>query len=341
MEALPIAQFTRRLVDVYEGRDCARSTIRQIAQVLREFSELERLDQATGAKVPLVLTTADLTDEAIAAWKKAFPARTPVTTRSHLRCLRSVCAWAVSRGFLEQTPFDRFRIRDWTRSDSRQAAPRRVWSISPDETRRVLALATLEAQKGSWEAGRREAFVYTLFLSGARPGEIRHLQVQDFRPGERTLTIQAKWVPKRGRDPVWWKPKSEGSAGELAIGDRLVRILRDWDFRRLRTRARREDRETCDWLFPGKDCQGPWGPGAPGFSPLDQMIALGARAGVPSLRCKSGRKGLGSHYGIGLTEMERMHYFRHEDEHTGEAYDEKRVDSMRGAADKIERFYLE
>jgi integrase len=328
MEALPVAQFTSKIIHVYRGRDCAPSTIRQIKQVLREFSEL----QADGKLV--VTTSADLTDDAISAWKQAFPERTPVTIRSHLRCLHAICAWAISKGYLEHSPFERFRIRDWSRQDARPAPPRRQWSIGPDETRRVLLRATQEASRGDWQAGRLEAFIYALFLSGARPTEVRYLQVADFDPTKRTIGIHAKWIPKKGGRRVWWRPKTEGSAGVLPIGDGLTRILWDWQLRRLRVWARDEDRAACDWLFPGDRCQGPW------YRPLEQVIALGVRAGVPSLRCKAGRKGLGTHKAIGLTPMERREYFRQADIPTGDAYDDEHVESMRGAAAKIERFYL-
>ena len=47
----------------------------------------------------------------------------------------------------------------------------------------------------------------------------------------------------------------------------------------------------CEWLFPGKKRRGPWTCGGPGVSPLDQIKALGARAGVENLCQKSGRRG--------------------------------------------------
>jgi integrase len=323
MPAIPIERFTEKIALIYEGRECAASTIRQIKQVLREFSELK----AKGRRV--VRTTADLTDEAIAHWRKAFPHRTPVTARSHLRCLHSICAWAITRNFLKHSPFERFGVNDWGRQDSRPGPPRRQWSISPAETRRVLSLASQEASRGSWEAARLEAYVYTLFLSGARPDEIGHLELKDFNPARRTLSIHAKLVPKRGGRQVWWRPKSAGSAGELAIGDALVELLQVWS-----------RRTGCAWLFPGKKLRGPWVTGGPGVRPLDQVTELGRRAGVPSLRRKAGRKGLGTHKAIGLTSMERRCYFRHADDETGDAYDDEQVESMREAAAKIERFYL-
>jgi integrase len=337
MPAISIARFKDKVVANYEGRGCAPSTVRQVRQVLRELMELK-----TKHGKPLVAKTSDLTDEAIGAWKKAFPDRTPVTLKSHLRCLSSLCTRAKKSGWLKLDPFDVDAIADWVREDCRPSAPKRQWSRSPDDIRRVFALATREADAGgcgadrlrtdesAWEAERLRAYIFTLFLLGARPAEIQRLSVDDFSPRFLTITIQAKWIPLRGGRRIWWKPKTVGSAATLPIGDQLSEVLKRW----IRLSG-------SDWLFPGKKLIGPWTTGGPGVRPLDQVKALGERAGVHDLCQKSARKGIGAHGKlIGLGALERKGFFRHEDEETSEGYDDEKVDSMRPAAGKIESFYL-
>jgi hypothetical protein len=69
------------------------------------------------------------------------------------------------------------------------------------------------------------------------------------------------------------------------------------------------------------------------------MKALGERAGVPDLTNKAGRKGLGTYKDL-LTPMERRELFRHADEATGDYYNDERIESMRPAAARIEKFFL-
>ncbi|MHB8397379.1 MAG: tyrosine-type recombinase/integrase [Candidatus Limnocylindrales bacterium] len=301
----------------YQGRGCAKSTIRQVEQVLRELA-------AVGVK-----QTSQITDEAISRWIQAWPDRTPETLKSHLRCISSLCTRAKKHGFLRLDPFDVDSIGDWVRQDGRPSAPRRRWSKSADEVRRVLSLADIEASGGSWEAGRLRAYVYTLFLTGGRPGEIQRLNATDFDRDAKTLWIHAKWITGRGARRYWWRPKTVGSSAILPIGEGLVSILDVWSRR-------------CgsEWLFPGRKLYGPWTSGGRGVRPLDQVRSLGERAGVPGLANKAGRKGIGTHKEIGLTPMERREYFRHCDDATGDFYDDERVESMRPAAAKIEQFYL-
>ena len=317
MPAITIARFTDEVVLNYEGRGCGASTIRQVCQVLRELSTVG------------VTKTSGLTDEAISRWIKAFPERTPVTFKSHLRCLSALCTRAKKKGYIRVDPFDVDAISDWVRADSRPSPPRRRWSKTQEEVRRIFVLAEQEDDGSSWEAGRLHAYIKTIFLTGGRPGEIQRLSVSDFSPERKTLWIHPKWITGRSARRSWWKPKTIGSSATIPIGDGLVEVLELWSRR-------------CgsDWLFPGKRLWGPWIGGGKGVRPLDQVRALGVRAGVPGLANKAGRKGLGTHKEIGLTPFERREYFRHSDDATGDYYDDEKVESMRPAAAKIERFFL-
>ena len=64
---------------------------------------------------PIVRSTQDLNDLTIAAWLTAWPARTPVTFKSHLRCLSSLCTRAKKKGYLRIDPFDIDSIADLMR----------------------------------------------------------------------------------------------------------------------------------------------------------------------------------------------------------------------------------
>jgi integrase len=318
MPSIPIAEFVKEVVAVYEGKGRAAVTIRQIRQVLRELEEVG------------VNQTSQVTDSAISRWIQAFPERTPVTLKSHLRSLSSLCTRMVKKNYIDLDPFEVDPVSEWVRPDGRPAPPRRRWSKSPEQIKAVFARADSEAAGGSWEASRLRAFIYTLFLTGGRPGEILRLERADFEPRLRTLAIHPKWITQRAGRRVWWKPKTIGSSAVLPIGPGLAAILAEWS-------------RQCEspWLFPGVKRYGPWVTGASDVSPLGHVAALGLRAGVPGLTCKSARKGIGTHKAIGLTPMERREYFRHSDDATGDFYDDERVESLRPAAEKIERFYLD
>jgi len=328
MASIPILRFQTQTIVNYEARGRSRKTTRQIAQVLRELS-------AIGVK-----KTHQVNTQAIERWLAAWPDRTPGTFRSHLRCLSALCTRMKKLGLIRIDPFVIDGVADWMRSDSRPALARRRWSKPADQIRAVLALADREAQEGSWEAGRDRAYVWTLFLTGARPGEIQRLRMEDLDLRAQTITICPHWCTGRGGRCYWWRPKTEGSAGMIAIGNHLARILREWSQRVQWDSRRGKLRITgCEFLFPGKACWGPWTGGGRGETPLDRVRALGERAGVQGLTCKAARKGLGTYREIGLTALGRREFFRHSDDATGDLYDEREVESRRGDAILIERFF--
>jgi integrase len=315
MPAITLVQFESEIIVMHEGKDHAPSTIRQSRQVLREFREI-------GA-----MRTSDMTDVFISAWKKAHPKRTPVTLRSHLRCLGAMCTRARKKGYLKVDPFDIDPVNEWVRDDAPTARPKKQWSLNVEETRRVLELVDMEAKGGDWDAMRMQSYVWGLLMLGMRPGELQRLEVWDLDMNRRTVTIRAKEVPVQGKGMRWWRPKTVGSAATLPIGDELFARWAKW-----------APKTGCTWLFPGKKRRGPWTSGGPGVNPLDQVKALGERAGV-KLWNKSGRKGVGTN-GKCLTSLERKGLFRHADESTGDFYDEESVEALRPAANRMERLYL-
>jgi integrase len=333
MPAITIAHFADEILGNAARRGLAGSTVRQKDQVLRELVALK-----DGSGKPLVRKTSDLTEKTIGAWVEAFPTRTAGTVKSHLRALRAMTRRAKKRGWLRVDPFDIDDVNDWIRLDARPKAPPRRWSKSPEDIRRLFKTADSKAKGGSWLASRDRAYVYTLFLTGARPGEIERLDVADFNPQFRTLTISAKWITGRGGRRYWWMPKTVGSSGTIPLGDELFWILQEWLVRRERHPRRRDE---CTSLFPGERWWGPWTSGGPGARPLDRLKALAKAAEIGDVWRKSARKGIGAHGKlIKLTSLERTGLFRHADEKTSEAYNDEQVESMRPAVAKIEQFYL-
>ena len=328
MPNVPITRFQAEISKNYSARGRAPKTVKQIDQVLQELGRVG------------VSKTHHLGHVAITDWIAAWPERTPVTFRSHLRCLSAICTRAVEWGYLRRDPFEKSGISDWIRADSRPAPPKRRWSKPAEQIRAVLALADEEALTGGWEACRLRAYVHTQFLTGGRPGEIQRLRIEDFSRSTRTIEICPHYVTGKGGRKTWWKPKTLGSAAILPIGSNLVDLLSAWS-RRVRCDSRRGRLRIrdCEWLFPGKMLWGPWVGGGAGETPLDQVKALGVRAGVPGLTCKAARKGIGTYREIGLTPQGRREYFRHSDDATGDLYDEHDIDSRRGDADRIERFF--
>jgi integrase len=326
MPSITIDEFRTRVLHRYEARGRAHKTRTQIKQVLRELA-------AVG-----VCETGQITDTAIEDWILAWPERSPVTFKSHLRCLCALCSVMKKKDWIPLDPFIDDPVASWLRDDSRPSPPRRRYSLSPGDVRRILARAELEARSGSWEACRDQAFVNTVFLTGARVGEVERFETSDLDRIKKTLSIHAKWVTNARGKKVWWKPKTVGSAAEIPIGDHLLEMLLLWSVRLCRP-YRRQAR-VCPWLFPGKRLMGPWVTGSEGNTPLDRVRALGERAGVFGVTNKAGRKGIGTHRDIGLTPQGRREHFRHSDDATGDFYDERDVESRRADAIKIERFYL-
>jgi integrase len=328
MPSISTNQFGQDVAKIYLGMGRSPKTVRQFEQILGEL-------RAIG-----ITETEQLTDGAVAQWIAAYPDRTPETFRSHLRSLAVLCKRAKKKGYAPENPFELDGVSEWMRSDSRPAAPKRRWSKPADQIRDMLALATEEAKSGGWLAGRTEAYVHTLFLTGARPGEIQRLRLCDFHPAEMEIEIVAHWVTGKGGRRIWWHPKTEGSAGKIPIGRKLVEMLSAWkrrvkgDMRRGRLRIR-----DCEFLFPGAMGWGPWTSGPKAGRPLGVVRALGERAGVEELTQKAARKGLGTYRDIGLTPQGRREFFRHSDDATGDLYDERDVESRRGDAIRIEQFF--
>lgn len=307
MTDVPIAQLSSDLYRLFSPPRRAKSTRRQIVQVLREFAEL-----------PEVRSTADLTPVSIAAWMDAHPTRTPVRTKSLLASFRSACKYAVIRKYLDQDPFDFWSAGEWIREDyvPPETKPRPVRHRSVEQISRVLARADAEAAFGDWFAHRLRAMVYLFAFTGMRAGEGYHLAADEVHVAERYLHFQAK--------PTW-SPKTLKSAAPIGLNETLAAVLAEW-----------LPLSGSYWAFPTVDRLRPWKTGGPGFRPLDQIKALGDRAGVPGLTIIGFRKTIGTlAKEIGISELERKNLLRHTDVKTGMHYDEADADISRRIVAKL------
>jgi integrase len=306
MPTISIATFESELMILYAPPRRARSTQRQVVQVLREFA-------AAG-----VGTTAELRAVTIARWMDAHPARSAATHKSHLRCLRAVISYALAEGYLERSPFAYRPVGSWIRDDVAPSKPRAPRHRSVEDVSRILSTASAEASGGRWEARRLEALVYTYAYLGLRAAEALHLWTADVNLAARSIRVQAHVEDG-------WKPKTLKSAAVLPIAEPLAAVLGRW---LPHTGAR--------WVFPGKRLRGPWLSGGPGVRPLDQVAELGRRAGVPGLTIASFRATIGTYAkSWGFSQLELKALLRHSHVETQKWYDEGAVDSLRGAAAKV------
>ncbi len=299
------------ILSLYEPPLRAIATYRQMRQILTEF----------GA-VPGVKHPSDLSPPNIASWIKLHPNRGPARTASLLRCLSAAATYAChatdGRGhpYLAKDPFDFRSPGQWVRLDSRPSSRPPVHR-SAAEIGRVLELADAEASEGSWQAGRRQALVYTYAFTGLRKCEALHLEVADIDLFGRTLVIAPK---------LNWRPKTVRSAARLPLAQPLADVLARW-----------LPRTGCQWLFPGRRLKGPWTGGPPGHKAIDEIRLAGERVGVPGMKPSTFRKSVGTlAKNFGISQLELKALLRHTTVETQRYYDEEDAEILRHAIDKIQ-----
>jgi integrase len=298
--AIAWSQFTEDVLALYLPPIRRLATYRKMRQVLGEFS----------AFCP---TTADLTPAAIAGWLQAHPERRPETTLALLRTLRAACTYGVLVSALDANPFNWRKPTAWVDWDVPELDPPVHTS---EEMARVLALADQEASGGAWKALRLRAVVYTLAYTGARKREVLGLAVADVDLVGGCIAIRTN--RRRGL-------KTRSSRANLPIPSDLGRVLAAW-----------MPLTGCDWLFPGAKRQGPWLEGPPGLKAIDQIKALGLRAGVQGLTIASFRHtfaSLSESWGIGETMLQRI--LRHSSIKTQRSYRHPLAEGLREAGAKV------
>jgi len=279
------SRFTEDVLALYLPPIRRLATYRKMRQVLGEFAQF-------------CPTTADLTPAVIAGWIQMHPERRPETTLALLRTLAAACTYGVLVSALEANPFAWRSPTQWVDWDVPELDPP---VHSSEEIARVLALADLEAAGGAWKALRLRVLVYAYAFLGARKREILGLAVADVDLVAGVLTIRTN--RRRGL-------KTRTSAAHLPIPSELGKVLAAWI-----------PLTGCAWLFPGARRHGPWLEGPPGFKAIDEIKALGLRAGVEGLTIASFRHTFASlAEGWNMSELELQRLLRHSNRRTQTHY---------------------
>ncbi len=293
-------EFASEVLALYRPPMRRVATYRKMEQVLREFSAICR-------------RPADLTPSSVAAWITAHPGRRPATVQSYLRSLRAACTYGIGAGYLQRSPFAFRGPRPWVDWDVEELPPP-VHSAA--EIARVLALADQEAQTGDWRAARLRAVIYAFAFTGARRRELMGLAVADVHLDQGVIEIRTN-----GRRSL----KTQASAAAIPIPSPLAAVLAIW-----------LPISGSAWLFPGVRRRGPWLEGPVGAKALDQVKALGLRAGVPGLTIASFRHtfaSLAESWGIGELALQRQ--LRHTRIRTQLVYRHPLPEVLRDVAAKI------
>jgi integrase len=198
----------------------------------------------------------------------------------------------------------------------------------------ILALLTradqdVAEQPDRWERRRLRALVYFEAYTGARIGEVLHLE------WDRAIRLAGGGSAKevdfgRGVAFLCWKAehglKTDGSEAPIGLPDALLAVLRDW-------KSHRKGR----WVFPNADGN-PWVTGGPGYRPLDQLKELAGRAGIAHATWKMFRHSLTTHgkQWFGLTEEQVQAQLRHEDVETQKHYEHADLANLREAVKDID-----
>lgn len=307
MPGTPFGAFAADVLALYSPRMRRKSTRSKMRQVLAEFGQL-------------CATCDDLTPAAIAAWLDAHAAkeRRPATLLSLLRTLRAACSYGRRAGAMTSSPFEFRRPEDWIDADAPELEPP---VHTAGRVARVLALADREAAEADrdaavWRRCRLRALTYAAAFTGARRNELLGMRSEDVDPEMGKLSI---------RSNARRKLKTRKSAADLPMPRPLAAVLSGW-------------LPQCDseWLFPGVRRKSPWLGGPYGERAIDELKALGLRAGVDGLTFQSLRHtfaSLSESWGIGELMLQRL--LRHTSVRTQRGYRHPLPDSLREAGDKV------
>jgi integrase len=302
IQPVPWEQFRARVLKLYQPpvrRPATRDKTRQILDELGTLCE----------------TTADLTEDVLADWASQHADRSARTTESLLRHLSAACTFGEKWGCLTD-PFDIRPVSRWLPADELEDCEPFGKHRTAEEVRRVLDQADAEARGGDHRARRLRAAVYSFAYTGAGKKEILGLRTCDVNLDRRIITVKSH--PKR-------RLKTGPRAAWLPIAPVLAQVL-----------AERILETGCEWLFPHAYGTGPWLYGRPGHRPLDEVKALGERAGVPGLTILSLRHTFGTlaeDWGIGELMLQRI--LRHSTPRTQKHYRHHDAELLRRAAEKV------
>ena len=171
----------------------------------------------------------------------------------------------------------------------------------------------------SWERRRLRALIYFVAYTGARIGEVLHLEWTEI---DLTLGIaRLNWKIEHGL-------KTQGSEAPVGLPDALVRILGEW-----------MQLQRCRWVFPNANGN-PWNSGGPGYKHLDQLKALSKRAEIPHATWKMFRHSMSTHgkQWFGLNKELMRIQLRHENVATQDHYDHADLVNLHASVKEIDFF---
>jgi integrase len=297
MSNVSFAKFRQEVEEIYSLK--AKGTSGKMRQVLGELGELglETMD--------------DLLPVTIARWVKAHPHRSKATNESLLRTLKAAVTIGLASGYLERSPLN-------IRFDLGHPAEFRTQHYSIAEVEGILALAEQEATEGGWHAQRRLALVSIYAFAALRKKEALYLQWEDVDFEQSALAIH----PIKA---VRHKLKTPRSAALVPMAPRLAEVLRRW--------------KPCSgstWCIPNVSRTGPWREGCPGYKPLCEVKALGARAGVDGVTILGFRHSFATHarrWGISAEMVKAI--LRHTTLKTQDWYLHADLDDLADAVSKV------
>lgn len=302
-------EFCRSVLPLYSPPVRRKRTREKLLQALAEFG-------------PHCPTTREIHAGSIAAWMADWHGRrSPIASFSVLRAF----AAAVRTGHAELgiVPLDPFRGRPPRRwwPDGDLDPPERTRHLTAAQARRLLDRADREwadAAGGGprWRAHRLATLVRLYLYTGLRASEGLGLRVEDVG-----LAAGAIEVRPNGRRHL----KTRAARRRVPIAEPLRGALESW-----------LPEVDSEWLFPGSRREGPWSGGPPGYKPLDQVAALGRRAGIEGVTILSLRHTfatLGESLGFGELLLQRL--LGHRQRRTQLHYRHEDLEAMRTAADRL------
>jgi integrase len=293
--------FSAEVLRLYQAPARRPATFFKMRQVLGELEQHCR-------------SVKHLSPPVISDWLASHPERSAATHRSLLSALRAACSYGDYREYF-RSPFRFRKLSLWLPSDEVDQVDPYPRHRSTAEIRRVLRRADKEARRGSWEARRLRAVVYTLAYTGADKTAVLGLRRGDIDL-ERGL-IHIKSHARR-------RLKTAARARKLPIAAPLLAVLADW-----------LPRSGCEWVFPHSRRTGPWLHGPAGKKPLDQVKQLGQRAGVEGLLIVSFRHTFATVVGAWTGQIVMMRLLGHSRPSTQKYYLHEDLDQLAQAVAKL------
>jgi len=285
------AKIEREILAIYAAPMRAKATLAKHRHVL----DIWQKHCPNPRKIDVVTIS-----EIIADRSKVLAA---TSVNSMLRTMRTQCKFFVAQGYLSRSPFD---ARSFFIREKKATGPKHQ-TIA--ELQRLFETADLEARTADsisrrWKARRRRALLYLLAHTGVRKMEALTLRTENVNVVERFLLIE-------DNDEIGYETKTVASRASVPMTSKCAFVLADWL------------QHVCGkFVFPQITADRPWIMGKTGYRPLDEIKALGERAGVKGVTLHSLRHSYATHAETlwGLTAEQIARILRHTNIKTQQHY---------------------